>query len=29
MEQALHLSATERADLAHKLLESLDDMPPA
>jgi putative addiction module component (TIGR02574 family) len=28
-EQALHLSTRERADLAHKLLESLDDVPPA
>jgi hypothetical protein len=28
-EQALHLSERERADLAHKLLESLDDVPPA
>jgi len=29
IEQALHLTAQERADLAHKLLESLDDVPQA
>lgn len=29
IEQALHLTPQERADLAHKLLESLDDVPPA
>lgn len=27
--EALHLSARERAKLAHRLLESLDDLPEA